>query len=670
MTSWRDHILKQLVPGVARLTLVADPDGLLLEESILEQVRERGFELIPFEDHIAFRYSYEAQFRSRWDRGEETDAVVVLRSPAQALDSLPYDLLQAGRRLAFSLVDVFPGLSYPVVSVLDREDLDALYNAVQRYQPGQLGSNASKEFALRHVFDIAPELIKEPLDLLRVLLRRHYRDVRVPGLLDERFIELLWQDSTFEGWPLERIVPDRNDFLTFIQERWPIFLDREVGGDASCVDETPVTDGLSIPGPANLPLGHEDIRVYMDNLFLEGLLEPVPHSAVSQFAGTWASVGIRVDTIEDRQQRIDRLIERIGASIPTADARHDDWFLFARPWAELNVSLGKQTGAIPAQTRARVEALRIDVDSAFSMWLARRYAGLRSRPPSPPVMLHHLPRFLSRQLRSGADVKIALIVVDGLAMDQWLVIRDALARQRDGLRFREEAVFAWVPSLTSVSRQAIFAGKEPVYFPDSINRTDREATLWSQFWMGEGLAAGEVAYRLYRDLDSADLTDLAECLSHPKLRVAGIVVGKVDSIMHGMQLGSAGMHSQVRQWAEQQYLCELLDMLSDRGFRTYLTSDHGNVEAQGCGRPTEGVVADVRGERARIYSDAKLRARAKGSFAEAVEWEPIGLPADYLALLAPGREAFVPEGTRTVGHGGATVEELIVPLVEIERMDA
>jgi hypothetical protein len=55
MTSWRDQILKEFTPQVARLTLVADPDGLLLEEGILQGIREKGFELIPFDDHIASR---------------------------------------------------------------------------------------------------------------------------------------------------------------------------------------------------------------------------------------------------------------------------------------------------------------------------------------------------------------------------------------------------------------------------------------------------------------------------------------------------------------------------------------------------------------------------------------------------------------------------------------
>jgi len=109
--SWRDHILKEFAPQVSRLTLVADPDGLLLEEGILQGIRERGFELIPFDDHIAFRYAYETRFRSRWDKGEYTDLVVVLRSSLSDISTLPYDLLQASRRLSFNIGELFPALS-------------------------------------------------------------------------------------------------------------------------------------------------------------------------------------------------------------------------------------------------------------------------------------------------------------------------------------------------------------------------------------------------------------------------------------------------------------------------------------------------------------------------------------------------------------------------------
>jgi hypothetical protein len=120
---------------------------------------------------------------------------------------------------------------------LDRGDLDTLYQAQQQYKPGHLGDNATKEFVLRHVFEIAPELIKQPSDLLRVLLRRHHRGRKVPESLDRRFVEILRQRGVFAEWPLERIVPDREAFLLFLQERWPAFLDRMAADSAEKAGE-------------------------------------------------------------------------------------------------------------------------------------------------------------------------------------------------------------------------------------------------------------------------------------------------------------------------------------------------------------------------------------------------------------------------------------------------
>ena len=192
-------------------------------------------------------------------------------------------------------------------------------------------------------------------------------------------------------------------------------------------------------------------------------------------------------------------------------------------------------------------------------------------------------------------------------VDQWIVLRDALSAHRPCLRFREGAVFAWVPTITSVSRQAIFAGKPPFYFPSSIHTTDREPSSWSRFWVDQGVSAQAVGYA--KGLGDGPLDGVSEILSRTDIRALGLVVDKVDKIMHGMELGTAGMHNQVRQWAGEGFMPGLLDLLLGDGFAVFLTSDHGNIEAEGHGQPSEGMVADVRGERARIYPDAVLRAR-------------------------------------------------------------
>ena len=667
MSSWRDQILREFAPNVARLTLVADPDGLLLEEGILAGIRERGFELIPFEDHVAFRYACESGYRSRWGRGEHTDLVVALRSGASDLNRLPYDLLQVGRQLSFNLGEIFPNLSYPVLAALERTDLDALYKAQERHEPGVLGDNATKEFILRHVFGIAPELIKQPADLLRVLLRRHYRGQRIPALFDERFIEALCQKDDFHDWPIQTIIPDREAFFGFLQERWPVFLDRSTRQDGAGVREDEALYGLEFPGPVTLPFDHDDIRVYIDNLFIEGLLEAVPHEQAESLSTSWVTIGIRTDDRADQARRIDRFLDALASDIPKEDARHDDWLHFARNWAELVVLALDSDAILSEPARRKIKTLQAQIDVALVSWLKKRYSGLANLPPVPPVMLHHVPGFLSRHISDAGKHKVALILVDGLSLDQWIVTRKELARQRGNYRFRETAVFAWIPTITSVSRQAAFAGKPPIYFPDSIGATDKEPALWEQFWTDQGLTQQEVAYA--KGLGDGALERVEEIVTRPQTRVVGLVIDKVDKIMHGMELGAAGMHNQVRQWVGQLFLTNLIDLLLENGFHVHLTSDHGNVEAVGCGQPAEGVIADLRGERARIYSDSLLRDRVKAQFPDALEWPPIGLPEDYLPLLAPGRSAFVRKTKRIVCHGGASLEELVVPLVQIERKD-
>ena len=419
MGSWRDAILREFPPGISRLTLVADPDGLLVEDGLLQGIRGRGYELFPFEDHIAFRYAYESRFRSRWDRGESTDLVVVLRAARDDLASLPYDLLNAGRQLSFNLGDLFPHLSYPVVTTLDQEHLDALHRAQEDQNPGILGENATKDFVLRHVFDTAPELVRTPSDLLRDLLRRHYRRQRVPPLLDERVIPVLRQSGAFSDWPLERIVPDRTAFFAFLQERWPAFLDRVAAGDVK-VREDASTYGMEFEGPVDLPFDHDDVRVFIDTLFVDGVLRPVAHDRANALAGKWVSIGIAKTAEESGQRRLEALAGKIVRAIPKPGAHHRDWFAFARLWAECRALTYELGGAVRDSTRENVHSATSRVAESFGHWVDVRYRGLHNHPAVPPAMVHHIPRYLAGLLAHGDDTRIALVVVDGLALDQWV----------------------------------------------------------------------------------------------------------------------------------------------------------------------------------------------------------------------------------------------------------
>lgn len=67
MSVWTDRILQEFPADLSSFWIALDPDGLLLDESILHGLRERGFEVLPFEDSVSFRTEYEERYRAAWD---------------------------------------------------------------------------------------------------------------------------------------------------------------------------------------------------------------------------------------------------------------------------------------------------------------------------------------------------------------------------------------------------------------------------------------------------------------------------------------------------------------------------------------------------------------------------------------------------------------------------
>ncbi len=644
--NWRDIILQHFQPNISHLTLAADPDGLLLEEDILTALGEMGFELISFGDPVAFRYAYESKYRCRWDQGEAAELIVVVRGNEQELRRLPYDIWKAGRKLSFTLADIFPKLSYPVVASLERFYLDRLYRAYLEYDGGELGERATKEFILKHVFGIVPELINSPVELLKMLLSRHCNMVSVPPMLDEFLVKSLRKKTIFQNWPLEDIVSSREAFFAFLQTKWNQFLKSLAGGGSF----------------EEVPFDHYDIRVYIDDLFLEGHLKPVP-VAGPEALPEWAKAGVLFDKRSEDRKRLEGLVEKIKKDLPEEMATYRDWQRLAVLWAEMLVLNDELTGDVKTGGKAKIEELHETIEERFAGWMIRRYGSLVNLPyTSRPVMLHHIPRYLAYRRSRGGARKTALVVMDGLALDQWLIMRRVLAEKRRRWRFEESQVFAWVPTLTSISRQALFAAEPPLYFKDSLTTTQKEERHWRKFWEDCGVKRGSIFYR--KASDSEPVSEIEEALS-PQLEIIGLVIDKVDRIMHGMELGTAGMHQQVRLWAEQGYLMELVEYLLTYEFDVFLTSDHGNIAATGKGRLPDGILAETRGERARIYDNEAFRRQVQEKVENALPWPGFGLPADCFVLLARGRSAFISDGEEIVSHGGISLEEIIVPFVRI-----
>ena len=107
-----------------------------------------------------------------------------------------------------------------------------------------------------------------------------------------------------------------------------------------------------------------------------------------------------------------------------------------------------------------------------------------------------------------------------------------------------------------MSRQSILNSD---LFPSSINTTNNEGNLWRQFWEGHGLSRLDIGYQ--RGLGDGDAVSVIETTMNPcKTKAIGLVVDKVDKIMHGMQLGAPECTIRL-QWCHKGFLCSLVGYL-------------------------------------------------------------------------------------------------------------
>ncbi len=660
MQTWRDQISKDFVPHTQMPVLAIDPDSLLSEEKLNLDIRSKGFEIIPFEDITAFRLVYESKYREQTDRGEEIDLLILVQSTELEQHNIPFDVTVKCKKVSIRGSDLLYQLSPTVVSELGAQFFDEIEEALSQHQPPKLGEKDTKEFILKNIFDVDVQSINDTDKLLHFLIRYHYRGKKLPPVLEEYLLEVLNGKSLWQEWSLDILVHSESAFYAFLQERWPVFLERSSGQ----IDESKYE--LQYPGPLILPFDQLDVRVYVDNLFNEGLLDPVPYSKQIDSSHQWANVGILAPEAVKSSFKLNRIISVAIKEVPGTEAHYTEWIRFAFRWAEIQRLLFGANQEDTSELTASVQSLQEQIDQSFHAWIDRYYGGLYSQPANPPVMIHHIPRFLSKIIDKKQTNKVALLVIDGLSLAQWLVIKNEMISQARDFSFDETAVFSWIPTTTNVSRQALFSGKLPMLFSNNIQNLTKESALWKQFWNDHGFNEENLLYLKVKG-QNEELSIIENESMHPKQRVLGIIVEKVDQIMHGMKLGSSGMINQVRQWASMSFLKNLLLLLLEHDFSLFITSDHGNIEAEGIGRISEGSLAETQGQRVRVYSNSVLREKTIGERPELEEWPQIGLPDNYLCLLAPKRKAFVNSGDIIVTHGGACIEEVIVPFVSVSR---
>ncbi len=405
-----------------------------------------------------------------------------------------------------------------------------------------------------------------------------------------------------------------------------------------------------------------------------GTVRPVRIEA-TQNLPYWAQPGVtRVDA---RLQRITALSAELDhrlSGMETGPETHlswNTWEEFARDWAELCGYLTQtDLEILTAQKMAYQELVR-RIDPLFAAWLGKNYTPLGSLRLPSPHHVHHIPHYLAYQRALGKLDKAILLVLDGLSLGDWQVIHSAWGKRHMDWHFKNEVLLAQIPTITSISRYALISGLRPADFAGEIDHNYSEARAWELCWSREGV--GESTCKLISLAYDRQIDQMPE-LQDPRINFWCLIDDTLDKLVHHASLGAADQQSSLRLWLDPSQeqnsapLEALIGMYLNQGFSVFIASDHGHVEASGFGQPSEGLLVQTRGKRARIYTDVLAALRVQNAFADTILWEKDGLLPDQMTVLMPARrEAFAPAGEVVVTHGGISIDEAIVPFIQISK---
>jgi hypothetical protein len=394
--------------------------------------------LLAYEDPVVFRVAYED--------ANDHPLVVVLWDRTRALETLPDDVLRRGLLRHIGLAQLFPRLHIPLLADLTTQQLDRLWPVYGQQRGTPLGAPATAEIIRQTCYGVALAAIQTPADILALLLQLHVTDQPLPVQLGQVVLQHLQRLPALTDWPLTALLNDRSALDTFLARAWPRFLE-ERGHLVVPSSVSGRMNELRATYDAVPLLPFEDPRVWpsVDTLFLSGRLVPLIVPQNSRVAKPY-TIGVQ---LEGHQRRADygrQIADRVMERFPSADALGFAWLTLAPMIGELIVAQHEHDPDLYL-----ANALH-NVRTAFATWMQSRYTTLiRAAPIPTPQLVSHLPWWLAQE-RESERRRQALIVVDGMALDQWTAIREAWAAQEQPWSYEERALFAWVPTLTQVSR--------------------------------------------------------------------------------------------------------------------------------------------------------------------------------------------------------------------------
>lgn len=254
----------------------------------------------------------------------------------------------------------------------------------------------------------------------------------------------------------------------------------------------------------------------------------------------------------------------------------------------------------------------------------------------------------------------ALICFDCMGFEEWNVIKCYL-QDKLNLNFAESHAFSMLPSDTSFSRTALFSGLLPIQI-DELNIKNKNEEKLFKYSLKNNFNIIENDVYFHR---CSGPHEIPLDYAFEDFKAVGIIFSFIDEFVHGKNMNKSIIISALEKYLEQNQLEQLIDSLLNKGFYVYFSSDHGNIFTHGNGlRPPK----DLFKSRSRRYLKSNFENILKEYYIDEsllIQFNDI-IGEDYFLLLADNT-MFNNNGTSGLTHGGVSVEEVVIPFIEVKN---
>jgi hypothetical protein len=285
------------------------------------------------------------------------------------------------------------------------------------------------------------------------------------------------------------------------------------------------------------------------------------------------------------------------------------------------------------------------VNEKFQEFIQKNYAQIKnSNSIKKPQIVSKILDYIDFNFKKES---VALIVIDGLSYWQYCHIAHLIPGKK-----KETNTFSWIPSITQLSRQAIFRGSSPL---ESYKQNpSNESKLWKEYWKNKQYNEFEIDYKH----DSINLTNI------DVIKRLGIVYKDLDDYMHSSK-DYKDLIKLTENWFERSNINNTIEELLFHGFRVIITSDHGNIQAKGwrglSGKEKLGTNnSGSRSERHIEYSEKWLKDEFLNNNSELIN----SIVQEENSLYFKDDLSFS-RRDHLVTHGGAHFLEVVIPFIEI-----